>query len=88
VAVEKKAYTPHPYLVHRREYTHLHTHAHAGKDTRAIDKYTSREREIFFLIEDREREIKEHLLFFFFFFFPIWIKRPRYCGLTHKKEHI
>jgi len=77
VAVEKKADTPHPYLVHRREYTHLHTHAHAGKDTRAIDKYTS-----------REREIKEHLLFFFFFFFPIWIKRPRYCGLTHKKEHI
>jgi hypothetical protein len=52
VAVEKKADTHHVLICYIAANTHTHTHAHtnthAGKDTRAIDKYTSRERDLFF----------------------------------------
>lgn len=57
VAVEKKADTHHVLICYVAANTHTltHTHAHTGRDTRAIDKYTSREREIFFF-NRRERE--------------------------------
>ena len=56
VAVEKKADTHHILICYVAANIHTHTHTRTGRDTRAIDKYTSIEREIsFFNRRERER---------------------------------